>query len=162
MKNPHSKAGSPARPGSAWIVELQPQVRMWLAPWTGDPGRTCVEASAKPFGTLAAAKAALTRARRYSPFKSARSYLSPNAPASATCGGGVEWEECNACGGEGGTDGYEEDPLWYRPGEIAPCPCCNGRGGEYWCANSDCSTTVIMEIVRSPNAPRSATPEDKQ
>lgn len=74
--------------------------------------------------------------------------------ACAACGGEVEWEECNACGGEGGTDGYEEDPLWYHPGEIARCPCCDGRGGEYWCANSACSTTAITEMVKSPNAHR--------
>lgn len=66
------------RTGSAWIVELQPQVRMWIAPWTGDPGKTCVEAWAKPFKTRGAAEAALTRARRFSPFKSARIYQSPN------------------------------------------------------------------------------------
>ena len=83
---PPAGASSPAPAGSAWIVELQPQVRMWLAPWTGDPGRTCVEVSAKPFKTPAAAKAALTRARRYSPFKNARIYQSPNAERSATAG----------------------------------------------------------------------------
>lgn len=70
-----SSRPSPARAScSAWIVELQPQVRMWIAPWEGDPGRTCVESSAKRFKTVAAAKAALTRARRYSPFKEARIY----------------------------------------------------------------------------------------
>lgn len=57
-----------------WIVELQPSVRMWIAPWQGDPGRTCVESSARRFLTESAAKSALTRARRYSPFKLARIY----------------------------------------------------------------------------------------
>lgn len=57
-----------------WIVELQPSIRMWIAPWQGDPGRTCVESSARRFLTESAAKAALTRARRYSPFKLARIY----------------------------------------------------------------------------------------
>jgi len=57
-----------------WVVELQPAIQMWVAPWKGDPGRTCVEASAKRFKTEAAAKAALTRARRYSPFQKARIY----------------------------------------------------------------------------------------
>lgn len=70
-----------------WIVELQPQVRMWIASWNGDPGRTCVESSAKSFKTQSAAKAALTRARRYSSFKSARIYQSPNPTRSATTGG---------------------------------------------------------------------------
>ncbi len=61
-----------------WIVELQPQVQMWIAPWQGDPGRTCVESSARRFKTEASAKAALTRARRYSPFKKARIYQFEN------------------------------------------------------------------------------------
>lgn len=60
-----------------WVVELQPHVRMWVAPWSGDPGRTCVEANAKRFRTLPAAKAALARARRYSPFRDARIYQVP-------------------------------------------------------------------------------------
>lgn len=73
-----------ARTGSAWIVELQPQVQMWIAPWIGDPGRTCVEASAKTFKTRAAAKVALARARRYSPFKSARIYQPLNTSPTMT------------------------------------------------------------------------------
>lgn len=80
----------------------------------------------------------------------------------AACGGEVEWEPCGGCDGGGGHDGYDEDPNWYQPGEIAPCPQCGARGGEYWCANSACSTTVITEMVKSPNAKASATtnPED--
>lgn len=63
--------------GSGYVVELQQHVRMWIAPWQGDPGRTCVEATAVRYKTESAAKAALTRARRYSPFKQARIYI-PN------------------------------------------------------------------------------------
>ena len=80
----------------------------------------------------------------------------------AACGGDVEWEPCGGCNGEGGHDGYDEDPLWYQSGEIAPCPQCGARGGEYWCANSACSTTVITELVLSPNAPASATGENEK
>lgn len=43
----------------------------------------------------------------------------------------ITWDECPACEGEGGTDGYEEDPLWYRQGELAPCGHCAGAGG-WW------------------------------
>lgn len=53
-----------------WIVELEPGV--WLAPWSGDPGRTLVEATAKRYKERRNAVYALTRARRYRPFRCAR------------------------------------------------------------------------------------------
>lgn len=40
---------------------------------------------------------------------------------------------CSECGGEGGHDGYEEDPLWYDEGEIIPCDWCRGEGYHHWC-----------------------------
>lgn len=40
---------------------------------------------------------------------------------------------CSACGGEGGHDGYEEDPLWYDEGDIIPCDACRGNGCHKWC-----------------------------
>lgn len=36
--------------------------------------------------------------------------------------------ECYVCHGEGGWDGYEDDPLWYEPGEWATCSNCGGSG----------------------------------
>ena len=45
-----------------YIVRLQPGC--WLAPWSGDPGRTLVLASARVYRSEAAAKGALTRARK--------------------------------------------------------------------------------------------------
>ena len=45
-----------------WLAEISPGC--WLAPWTGDPGRTAVGANAKRYKTEGAAKAALTRARK--------------------------------------------------------------------------------------------------
>lgn len=45
-----------------YIVELEPGA--WLAPWPGDPGRTCVQANARQYKTAAAARAAITRARK--------------------------------------------------------------------------------------------------
>lgn len=35
---------------------------------------------------------------------------------------------CGACDGTGSVDGYEQDPNWYHPGELAPCPWCGGSG----------------------------------
>jgi predicted amidophosphoribosyltransferase len=48
-----------------------------------------------------------------------------------SCGEAISWVECGQCGGEGGHDGYEEDPLWYQPGEISPYRMCNRAGG-WW------------------------------
>ena len=45
-----------------WIVELEKGC--WLAPWTGDPGRTLVRESAKRYKTEHAARCAMSRARR--------------------------------------------------------------------------------------------------
>lgn len=61
----------------------------------------------------------------------------------------MEWEDCSECGGEGGFDGYEEDPNWYQPGEIAPCSQCGGRGGYYWCQTKDCKTITCTRVVAS-------------
>ena len=36
--------------------------------------------------------------------------------------------DCAFCGGDGWIDGYEDDPLWYEPGEMARCASCNGSG----------------------------------
>lgn len=44
----------------------------------------------------------------------------------------MDWEECWACGGDGTTgpgELYEEDPLWYDPGDFEDCRQCEGRGG---------------------------------
>lgn len=51
------------------IVELEKGV--WLAAWTGDPGRTLDIRSAKNFKTYKAAEFALMGARNYRPFANA-------------------------------------------------------------------------------------------
>lgn len=55
---------------SLYLVELHPDC--WIAKTDGDPGRTIVEANAQRFKTAAAARGALTRARKYRPFLAAR------------------------------------------------------------------------------------------
>jgi hypothetical protein len=47
----------------------------------------------------------------------------------ANCGGPTEWSDCWECGGDGFFDVYEEDPLWYAPGETEACRTCEGKGG---------------------------------
>ena len=36
--------------------------------------------------------------------------------------------DCFHCGGEGWIDGYDEDPLWFNPGELERCASCGGSG----------------------------------
>lgn len=36
--------------------------------------------------------------------------------------------DCYWCGGEGWVDGYEDDPLWFEPGEMERCSSCGGSG----------------------------------
>ena len=79
----------------------------------------------------------------------------------ALCGYEAEWSECNDCGGDGGHDGYELDPLWYHPGELAPCAQCNSRGGDWWCENPKCETQNIWKLRKAkptPNVPMSEPP----
>jgi len=71
----------------------------------------------------------------------------------AKCGYECEWEECNACGGEGGHDGYEEDPNWYQPCEMTTCCQCGGTGGDWWCENRQCETQNITKIIKSAKVP---------
>lgn len=53
------------------IEVVEGTVTQWLAPWDGDPGRTCIKRSAKQFNSLAAAKYALEHARKYRDFENA-------------------------------------------------------------------------------------------
>jgi len=52
-----------------WIVRLEDGV--WLADWSGDPGRTLVRAFAKIFPTYQLAEMAVLAARKYRPFEDA-------------------------------------------------------------------------------------------
>ena len=52
------------------------------------------------------------------------------------CGAPLEWEDCCDCGGDGYREVYEEDPLWYDPGDTKPCFLCDGQGGWWTCPNA--------------------------
>ena len=54
----------------SFIVEIEDNC--WLAPWSGDPGRTVVEQHAQRFATEHAALMAMVAARTFRPFPSAR------------------------------------------------------------------------------------------
>lgn len=49
----------------------------------------------------------------------------------------MEWAECTALSCEDGwIDGYEDDPLWYEPGEMERCSECDGKGGWWFCPDN--------------------------
>lgn len=62
----------------------------------------------------------------------------PSIAACKHCGRELEWVDCDACGGEGEYDCYDEDPLWYSPGDTEDCAQCGGDGGWWWCDNGEC------------------------
>jgi len=51
------------------VVELEPGC--WIAPWSGDPGRTTVKRKARVYKSWRGARIALGLARKYRPFKNA-------------------------------------------------------------------------------------------
>lgn len=61
------------------------------------------------------------------------------APTCPTCGGDLEWIECDECDGTGETAMgllHDCDPLWYDVQDTAPCHICEGASGHYACTNS--------------------------
>jgi len=52
-----------------WVVQLESGC--WLAPWSGDPGRTCDIKNAQRFDTKVLAEEALIQARMYREFSEA-------------------------------------------------------------------------------------------
>jgi hypothetical protein len=57
----------------------------------------------------------------------------------ARCGSTLEWESCEACGGEGITgpgELYEQDPLWYDEDDYEPCHQCNGEASWPICVST--------------------------
>jgi hypothetical protein len=50
------------------------------------------------------------------------------------CKGEIHRKDCGNFCDDGSFDGYEEDPLWYSPGDTYPCSVCRGYGYFYWCS----------------------------
>lgn len=55
-----------------YIVQIYFNRDMWLAPWSGDPGRTSVRELARKYDTEHGAKIALGLARKYRPLPGAK------------------------------------------------------------------------------------------
>ena len=51
------------------------------------------------------------------------------------CGSDMTWIDCPSCGGEGETNEYDSDPLWYLSEDEAweKCEMCAGKGGWWRC-----------------------------
>lgn len=58
---------------------------------------------------------------------------SPEEPGCPTCYASLDWVTCDACGGEGDSDLYDEDPFYYDEGDTEDCSRCDGFGGWYRC-----------------------------
>lgn len=64
----------------------------------------------------------------------------------AICGCELEWVECHILACEDGwIDGYEDDPLWFSPGELERCSECQGKGGEWWCPDKKNHPKIVAE-----------------
>lgn len=64
---------------------------------------------------------------------SVRYGYSTDYPVCDECGLEVEYEDCFNCGGEGGRNLYEDDPLYYSPDDWEDCSECGGGGTLIWC-----------------------------
>ena len=54
------------------------------------------------------------------------------------CSSGMLWEDCDVCGGEGGSSPYEYSPIEYDPDDWDVCDQCRGKGGWWMCINAGC------------------------
>jgi hypothetical protein len=63
-------------------------------------------------------------------------------PICPICGLEEEWEDCEVCNGNSEYECYDEDPLWYDPGDTEPCPECGGGGGWSLCPNAPHGATT--------------------
>ena len=63
----------------------------------------------------------------------------------AICGGYMDWIDCWQCGGEGEFDMYEDDPMWYEPGDFEDCDVCRGAGGYWECASLPHESKEVSE-----------------
>ena len=43
------------------------------------------------------------------------------APECPVCYAQMEWQDCDACGGDGEIDAYDDDPINESPGSFDPC-----------------------------------------
>lgn len=81
------------------------------------------------------------------------------------CGTALYWQECTEINcDDGWIDAYEDDPLWYEPGELEMCQECEGRGYHNWCPNCNytpyTNTTSLPPAVTCPHCGAIHAPEE--
>lgn len=54
----------------------------------------------------------------------------------ARCGSSMDSAPCSSCGGDGYHELYDEDPLFYDPGDTSTCDQCYGEGYFAFCMSS--------------------------
>lgn len=72
-----------------------------------------------------------------------------HGPYCEVCGGELEWDDCDTCGGEGEFDWETlqfDDPLWYQPGDVERCSQCEGKGGWWYCWNTDAPAHTAQRL----------------
>lgn len=62
--------------------------------------------------------------------------------------------ECGECDEFGEIDEYEEDPIYFEPGETRTCDHCFGEKHFFWCGTKDCKVTKdeINKAIKEQNA----------
>lgn len=58
-------------------------------------------------------------------------------PVCPRCGGPTMWQDCDKCGGAGGSSPYEYSPIEYDPDEWDVCDQCDGEGGWNACMREE-------------------------
>lgn len=68
------------------------------------------------------------------------------------CGAETLSRNCNGFSCEDGfIDEYEDDPLWFDPGDVSECEECHGTGVERWCPEKGCDWEWHGEVIDSDN-----------
>ena len=62
------------------------------------------------------------------------------------CGLTLEWENCWYGCVDGYFDGYDDDPMWYDPGDLIMCGECHGKGGYLACPNAENHVKAEREL----------------
>lgn len=70
-----------------------------------------------------------------------------DVPCCKKCGNELEWVDCWMIDCEEGSyDLYEEDPIFYSPGDVGVCEECGGKGGWLVCQNCESSASNENEV----------------
>jgi hypothetical protein len=76
--------------------------------------------------------------------------MEPPDTGCSKCGSDPDWVDCWKCGGQCEFDLYEEDPLYYRPGDTELCDECDGAGGWDICRHCESNTPTSNSSASFP------------